>query len=135
MAEIPIKPIGREQIHKLESALFLGTIFSEEVLDILKNPEERLTWVDSIAVAAAAIARESAGMTTSQIAEDIGRSEASVKNHLKGKTKAGALVLKTYERFKRGEVSINFENVFKYKEKLDKIKEELKKIVEELENL
>nr|MDO8043158.1 hypothetical protein [Candidatus Baldrarchaeota archaeon] len=63
MEEVPLKPIGREEIHKLESALLVGTLFRSEVLEALKNPEERLTWVDSLAVAAGALAREKAGMS------------------------------------------------------------------------
>ncbi|MBS7637959.1 transcriptional regulator, partial [Candidatus Bathyarchaeota archaeon] len=96
--EISLSPLGKEQINKLEAALLIGTIFRSDVLEELKDPSERLTWVDSLAVAAAAIARERARMTVSQIAEDIGRSEVAVRNHLTGKTKAGQLTRQTLER-------------------------------------
>lgn len=50
--------MGRDEIHKLEAALLVGTLLSPEVIELLRGPEERLTWVDSLAVAAAALARE-----------------------------------------------------------------------------
>ncbi|MEM3398940.1 MAG: transcriptional regulator [Nitrososphaerota archaeon] len=109
--EIPLSPIGREQIHKLEYALLVGTMFRPEVLEELRNPAERLTWVDSLAVAAAAIARERAKMTLSQIAEDLGRSEATIRGHLTGKTKAGQLVRQTLEKFQREGVRIEFPQI------------------------
>jgi len=73
MSEIPLKPLGREEIHKLESALLVGTLFRPEVIQFLSDPSERITWVDSLAVAAAALAREKANMTVPQIAEELGR--------------------------------------------------------------
>lgn len=129
MEEVPLKPIGREEIHKLESALLVGTLFRSEVLEALKNAEERLTWVDSLAVAAGALAREKAGMPVSEIADDLGRSEATIRNHLTGKTKAGKLVRETYERFAREGVKIEILKV----EKLSRELEEEKKKREELE--
>ncbi len=133
--EISLKPMGRDEIHKLETALLLGTLFSSKVLELLKNPDERLTWVDSLAVAAGAIAREKAGMTVSQIAEDLGRSEATIRNHLKGKTKAGELVTETYNRFVKEGVKIEFENVSELREKIQAIKEKLKDVIEELDKI
>lgn len=97
--EVPLTPVGREQIHRLESALLIASIFSPTVLKELENPTERLTWIDSLAVAAAALAREKARMTVPQIADELGRSEATIRNHLQGKTKAGQIVRETYERF------------------------------------
>ena len=131
MSEVPLNPVGREQIHKLESALLIGTILRPDVLEELKNPEERLTWVDSLAVAAAAIARERAKMTVSQIAEDIGRSEATIRNHLGGKTKAGQLVRETLERFQRGGVSIEIPSV----EEFEKLRKQLREEQEKVEKL
>ncbi len=97
--EISLTPIGREAIHKLESALLAGTLLRPEVLSLLKESSERLTWVDSLAVAAAALARERAKMPISQIAEELGRTESTIRNHLAGKTKAGQLIKDTYEKF------------------------------------
>jgi len=131
MSEIPLKPISREDIHKLESALLVGTLFRIEALEeVLKNPEKRLTWVDSLAVAAAALAREKAGMPISRIAEEIGRTEATIRNHLAGKTKAGQLVLQTYQRFLKEGVKIEVADI----EELHKKVDELENRIKELEN-
>jgi len=125
--EIPLSPIGREEIHKLEYALLVGTLFRAEVLEELRNPSERLTWVDSLAVAAAAIAREKAKMTISQIAEDIGRTEATIRNHLTGKTKAGQLVRQTLEKFLREGVEIDLPSTKELEEVKVKLEEERQK--------
>ncbi|MDJ0270175.1 MAG: hypothetical protein NXY59_06495 [Aigarchaeota archaeon] len=111
MSEVPLSPVGREQIHKLESALLIGSILRPDVIEELRNPEERLTWVDSLAVAAA-LAREKAKLSVSQIADEIGRSEATIRNHLQGKTKAGQIVRETYEKFAREGVNITLPDVF-----------------------
>ena len=89
--KITLNPIGREEIHRLEVALLLETLLRTEVIQLLKDPSGRLTWVDSLAVAAGAIARERAKMTVSQIAEELGRTEATIRNHLAGKTKPANL--------------------------------------------
>ncbi len=112
MSEVSLSPVGREQIHRLESALLIGSILRPDVIEELRNPEERLTWVDSLAVAAAALAREKAKLSVSQIADEIGRSEATIRNHLQGKTKAGQIVRETYERFVREGVNITLPDVF-----------------------
>lgn len=125
--EISLSPIGREQIHKLEYALLVGTLFRSEVLEELRNPSERLTWVDSLAVAAAALARERAKMTVSQIAEDIGRTEATIRNHLTGKTKAGQLVRQTLEKFLREGVKIELPSMKEIEETRVKLEEERQK--------
>ncbi len=131
MSEVPLKPISREDIHKLESALLVGTLFRIEALEeVLKNPDKRLTWVDSLAVAAAALAREKAGMPIPKIAEEIGRTEATIRNHLSGKTKAGQLVLQTYQRFLKEGVKIEVADLEELHKKLD----ELENKVKELEN-
>ena len=114
--EVPLTPIGREQIHKLESALLIGSILRPDVLEELRKAEVRLTWVDSLAVAAAALAREKAKMTVSQIADELGRSEATIRNHLGGKTKAGQIVKETYERFLREGVKLELPSIFELKQ-------------------
>jgi len=114
--EVPLTPIGREQIHKLESALLIGSILRPDVLEELRKAEERLTWVDSLAVAAAALARERAKMTVSQIADELGRSEATIRNHLGGKTKAGQIVKDTYERFLKDGVKLELPSIFELKQ-------------------
>jgi len=96
---------------------------------------ERLTWIDSLATAAGALAREKAGMTLREIAEELGKTEATIRKHLKGETKAGQIVLKTYEKFmKEGvKIEIPFPGTVETPEveKLRKEIEELKKQVEE----
>jgi len=137
--EISLSPAGREEIHKLEIALLLGTLFREDVIEMLRDPTERLTWIDTLAVAAAALARSKAGMTTSQIAEDIGRTEATVRNHLQGKSKAGKLVLETYEKFLKEGVKIEGillpEEVEKLKKDLRKKDDEIKELKEKLRKI
>ncbi len=136
--EVPLNPLGRKEIHRLESTLLFGTLFRPEVLDLIKDPAERLTWVDSLAVAAGALAREKAGMTTSEIAQELGRTEQTIRKHLKGESKAGQLVRETYELIKGGKL----ENVFtsleecrEYREKYENLKRELERIKDEIEKL
>jgi probable regulatory domain-containing protein len=113
MSEVPLSPVGREEIHRLEAALLIASLFSKEAIEELRNPEGRLTWVDSLAVAAAALARERAKMPVSQIAEELGRTEATIRSHLSGRTKAGKLVRETYERFLREGVKIEVPEIFR----------------------
>jgi len=141
--EVPLNPVGREEIHRLESILLFATLFRPEVIELIKDPAERLTWVDSLAVAAGALAREKAGMTIREIAEELGRTEATIRKHLKGETKAGQLVRETYELIKQGKLDELVKNVevlakggqlvaLEEYEKLKKEKEELEAKVKEL---
>jgi probable regulatory domain-containing protein len=148
-SSIPLRPIGREEIRKLEVALLLGTLFREDVLEMLKSMEGRLTWVNSLAFAAAAVAREAAKMSVREIADDIGIAEASIRQHLQGKSKAGKLVKETYERFVKEGASINLpfasikddvkEKEKVTKEKIDliinKYEDSIKRLNEDLETL
>ena len=97
MSEVPLKPMGKSDIRKLELALIFGTLFRPDVVERIRNAEDRLTWLDSLVVAAAALARERAGYSVRQVAEEVGRTEATIRNHLQGKTEAGKLVKETYE--------------------------------------
>ena len=54
--EIPLKPLGRQDIHKLETALVIATLLRKDVLEKIRESTERLTWIDSLAVAAGALA-------------------------------------------------------------------------------
>lgn len=125
MSEIPLSPIGREQIHKLEALLLVNSILRPDVLEELRNPEERITWVDSLAVAAAALAREKAKMTVTQIAEELGRTEATIRNHLQGKTRAGQIVRETYEKISREGLSIILPENVALREENQRLKLEL----------
>lgn len=130
--EITLSPIGREDIKKLESVLLVKAIFSPEVIESLKNPEERITWISSLAIAAAALARSKANMTAKQIADDIGVSESVIRNHLNRKTKAGELVYNIYEKLAREGIKFDelesLSATSNIKSKLD----ELKKAIDEL---
>ena len=140
MSEISLSPIGKEQIHKLETILLVNSILRPEVLEELKDPEGRITWVDSLAVAAAALARERAKMTVSQIAEELGRTEATIRNHLQGKTRAGQIVRETYERIAREGADIilpamlSSEEISRLKDELErekKLRQEMQVFLEE----
>jgi probable regulatory domain-containing protein len=150
--QIPLNPVGRQDIHKLETILLTATLLRPEVLDMIRSSSERLTWVDSLAVAAGALAREKAGMTLSEIAEELGRTEQTVKKHLKEESKAGQLVKETYEMIKTlvkegknvndvfplialGDAKGLKEEVEKLKKEKEEIKQTLTKIKEELEAL
>ena len=142
--EIPLNPIGKKDIHKLETILLTATLLRPEVLDMIRSSSERITWVDSLAVAAAALAREKAGMTIPQIAEELGRTEQTIRKHLKEESKAGQLVKETYEMIKylvkEGRTNDIFSILpFEKKDENEKIKEELKetlrKIKEEIDKI
>jgi probable regulatory domain-containing protein len=124
MSEIPLKPIGKEDIRKLELALILGTLFRPDVLESVRIAQDKVTWLDSLMVAASALARERGGIPISRIAEELGRTELTIRNHLSGKTEAGKIVRETYEKLLKSgkiELPITFQQ------------EDLKKRVEELE--
>lgn len=132
VAEIPLKPISRSDIHKLETALIIATLLREDVIQKIRESTERLTWIDSLAVAAGAFARAKAGMTASQIAEDLGRSEATIRRHLAGKTEAARLVEETYRKFVSEGVKIELPSTVA-KEQVRHVKE-VETRIKELEN-
>lgn len=132
--EIPLNPVSREDIHRLEAALMVATLLREDVLEKIKESTERLTWIDSLAVAAGALARYKAGMSISEIAEDLGRSEATIRRHLQAKTEAGKLVQETYEKFLKEGVRVDLPRVLAERElEVEKQLEEEKKKIKELE--
>jgi len=108
--EVPLKPLGREDIQKLEAVLLLGTVSRKDVIEKMRggDPKDRITWIDSLAVAAGALAREKAGMSVPKIADELGRGEQTVRSHLTGKTEAGKLVRETYEMLLKGEKVLTF---------------------------
>jgi len=143
--EIPFNPMGRQEIHQLESILLFATLFRPEVIELIKDPSERLTWVDSLAVAAGAIAREKANMSVTEIANELGRTEQTVRKHLKGETKAGQLVRETYELSKGGKLEELIKTVeviekgaqgeFVAKEEYEKLKKEKEELETKLNSL
>ncbi len=130
--EVPLKPMGREDIQKLEAVLLLGTVSRHDVIEKMRSadPKDRITWIDSLAVAAGALAREKAGMTVTRIADELGRGEQTIRSHLTGKTEAGKLVRETYEMLVRGEKVLPFmvkEVEAPSKEEVEKLRHELEK--------
>jgi len=137
MSEIPLAPVGREDIRKLEAALLVGALFRPEVMEALRDPTERLTWIDSLAAAAAALARQKAGMTVREIADEVGLSEAAIRRHLEGKTRAGELVMKVYEQFAREgvrvELPVEVERARELEEKLARARKAMEEAASALE--
>ncbi len=137
--EVPLKPMGRKDIHLLEHTLLITTLLRKDVMEKIKDPEERLTWVDSLAVAAGALARSKAGMSVKEIAMELGRSEATIRNHLAEKTEAGKLVAETYKLIARGElqplagIEAAATKMAKVKEVLQEVKQKLEELLAELE--
>ncbi|MCD6242141.1 transcriptional regulator [Candidatus Bathyarchaeota archaeon] len=123
--------MGREDIQKLEAVLLIGTVSREDVIEKMRNgnPQDRITWIDSLAVAAGALAREKAGMTTTRIADELGRGEQTIRAHLTGKTEAGRLIRETYEMLIKGERVLPFIT----REKETVTTEEIEKLRQELE--
>jgi len=132
--EVPLTPVGRREIHQLENVLLVSTLFRPDVIEKIRNAEDRLTWVDSLAVAAGALARAKAGKSAGEIAEELGRSEQTVRNHLNGKTEAGKLVIETYNKLARGELG-EIPTPAEAVELKEKIKQVKKKLQEALEIL
>ena len=140
MSEIPLKPITKEDIRKLELALILGTLFRSEVLQQIRDAEDKVTWLDSLVIAAAALARDRAGIPISIIAEELGRSETTIRNHLTGRTEAGRLVKETYEMLlKKGgrieellAISISM-NIDKLRKRIYELEQEVKELRSKLE--
>ncbi|MEB3774210.1 MAG: transcriptional regulator [Desulfurococcales archaeon] len=106
LSHVPVKPVGAKEVRELEIALIIGTMFRPDVIEEVMEPKEFTTWLDSLAVAAGALAREKAGYTISRIAEELGRTETTIRNHLQGKTKAGKLVRETYDMLKTGKLKL-----------------------------
>jgi len=131
--EVPLKPMGREDIQKLEAVLLLGTVSREDVIEKMRSadPKDRITWIDSLAVAAGALAREKAGMTVTKIADELGRGEQTVRAHLTGKTEAGKLIRETYEMLFKGEKVLTFmvkeAEALPLKEEVERLKAEIEK--------
>ncbi len=145
LTNVPLRPLSRKEVQQLEMALIVGTLYRPEVLELIRDPLEKSTWVDSLAVAAAALAREKAGYTVNQIAEELGRSSTTIRAHLQGKTKAGKLVRETYELLARGKLRIFVpftsapsaekpsKSVEELEEKLRILEEENRRLREQLE--
>ncbi len=146
LSNVPLKPIGKREISQLEMALIIGTLYRPEVLELIRDPVERSTWIDSLAVAAGSLARAKAGMLVTQIADELGRTEATIRSHLSGKTKAGKLVAETYEKLRKGELKLvvplirvplagSEEAIKTLREEASRLRERVKNLEEEVERL
>ncbi len=136
-SHIPVKPTTPKEVRELELALIIGTLFRPDVLKMIMSPEEFTTWVDSLAVAAGALAREKAGYPISKIADELGRTEATIRNHLQGRTKAGALVAETYKMLARGKLKIAIPATtgLAPREEVESLKKQLEEARREVEDL
>jgi len=131
---IPLNPLGKNDIKKLETFLIIGTLYRPEILELIKDPNESSTWIDSLAIAAASYARYKAGMPISLIADELGRSEESIRDNISGKTKAASLIIETYEKIKLGQLNLILSFNSSNKE-LDNLKDQVKNLKEEIEKL
>ncbi len=134
MSEVPLKPLGKQDIKKLELALILGTLLRGDVLKKAIEVHDKLTWLDSLLVAAGALARERAGIPVYKIAEELGRTEATIRNHLQEKTEAGKLVKKTYDELveKKGVLEIKLPEIGLATEaEINELREKVKALEEE----
>jgi len=145
-SNIPLKPIGKREIQQLEMALVIGTLYRPEILELIRDPVERATWIDSLAVAAAAFARYKAGIPVTEIAQELGRSEVTIRGHLSQKTKAGKLVAETFEKIKRGELKITMPflisptapptaDIESLRSELERLREDKKLLEEKIQSL
>ncbi|GAB6148361.1 hypothetical protein [Stetteria hydrogenophila] len=105
-SHIPVKPTTAKEVRELEVALIIASLFRPDVLKQIMDPSEFTTWVDSLAVAAGALAREKAGYPIRKIAEELGRTEATIRRHLAGETKAGSIVKETYSMLAKGKIKL-----------------------------
>lgn len=142
MSEVPLKPVGKEEIHKLELSLLLGTLLRPEVIEKIRQAEDRLTWLDSLIVAAGALARERAGYSIVRISEELGRTEATIRNHLAGKTEAGKLIRETYENLVRsgGKIELQLSvvesaEIEELRRRVADLEEKMKRVKETLSSL
>uniref|UniRef100_A0A7C1T1R9 Transcriptional regulator n=1 Tax=Thermofilum pendens TaxID=2269 RepID=A0A7C1T1R9_THEPE len=141
MSEVPLKPLGKEDIRRLELSLILGTLLRQEVMEAIRKAEDKLTWLDSLIVAAGALARERAGYSLGKIAEELGRTEATIRNHLTGRTEAGKLVKEAYDNLVRSGGRLELEilpgsrEVEELRAKVAELEEKLKKVKETLSSL
>jgi len=103
VTRIPLHPANKREVKLLEAALLATAILDPEIESLIRDPLEGSAWLESLTAAAEAKALEAAGLSPEEAARETGRSLLSLEAHLSGKTKAGRLVLKAYERLKAGE--------------------------------
>lgn len=131
--EVPLKPIGKEETRKLELALIFGTLMRQDVLEKIKNSEDKITWLDSLVIASGALARERAGIPVARIAEELGRTETTIRNHLTGRTEAGKIVRETYELLVRNSGRLEF--LMPSGEEIEKLRRENEELRKKIDNI
>jgi probable regulatory domain-containing protein len=134
LSQVPLRPLGLKQVRELEIALVIASIFRKEVFEEILKPSDFTTWLDSLAIAAGALAREKAGYPISKIAEELGRSESTIRNHLQGKTKAGKIVRETYDTLRRegGKIRLYIPLAPTVSEELEKLRRRVKELEEKV---
>lgn len=131
--EVPLKPIGKEETRKLELALIFGMLMRQDVLEKIKNSEDKITWLDSLVIASGALARERAGIPVARIAEELGRTETTIRNHLTGRTEAGKIVRETYELLVRNSGRLEF--LMPSGEEIEKLRRENEELRKKIDNI
>lgn len=130
-SELPLKPINKREIRLLEAALVVGSILTLEIRELLNDPIERVNWMDSVSVAAASMARHAAGMTISEIAMELDRSELLIKSHLESRTTAGKIIARIYEKLVKGELrAVNLDQ-FCGGEEIERLRLEIERLKSE----
>ncbi len=134
LSQVPLRPLGLKQVRELEIALVIASIFRKDVFDEILKPSDFTTWLDSLAIAAGALAREKAGYPISKIADELGRSESTIRNHLQGKTKAGRIVRETYDTLRRegGRIKLYIPLAPTVSEELEKLRRRVKELEEKI---
>ena len=132
--EVPLKPLGKEDIRRLELALLITALGSPEAYEDLRGERQHLTWVDSLFVAAAALARDKAGVPVSKIADELGVTEETVRKHLRGETRAGQIIRRAYERIaKEGFKGLQPQQPPQLEERLRRVRQLLEEALKELQ--
>ncbi len=81
----------------------------------------------------ASFARSKAGVSISKIAEELGVTEATVRRHVKGDSKAGEIIIKTYETISKEGFKIEIPEPIS--EELNKVKKENEELKGKLEKI
>ena len=109
-----------------------ATLSDPRISEVLSDPVESTLFLDNLYVATASLAREKAGYSIPEIAEELRRSEVTIKAHISGATKIGRIVREAYEMLsKPGELPVRRLDVAIVS---DKEVEKFKEIIKRLEN-
>lgn len=132
-SHVPVRPTSAREVRELEVALIIASLFRPDLIKSVLDPKEFTTWIDSLAVAAGALAREKAGYPLGRIADELGRTEATIRRHLAGETKAGKIVRETYEMLVRGRLKLALPREAGMSGEVGRLREELESARKELD--